>query len=328
MNNSEFLYRNQSMDKNTAPLQGGLIINKEAGMTSFDVIRALRARFPGVKWGHSGTLDPFATGVLLILLGNATRLQDELHLLPKTYRATITLGATSDTDDATGVITARHPGLRAGIQTSATWIPGQARNDSILPTLEHILAALKAIKTQTTQIPPDYAAIKIQGQKMYDLAREGKTIVKKPRSITIHDIKLEKYEYPNLTILVKCSTGTYIRSIARDIGEILDTGAYCSALTRTAIGPYKVENAYSVQDALKDIQTALIPIEDLVLHIPSQTYSDINVAKLKNGREVESEENTPINTAIALLDKHAKLIGIGVREGQNAFIKPKKIFLS
>ena len=305
------------MEKNTAPLHGGLIIYKKAGMTSFDVIRYLKSHYIGLprearraKWGHSGTLDPFATGVLMILLGNATRLQDELHLLPKTYRAEITLGATSDTDDSTGVLLS---------------LP--RRGGGEVPKSE-ILAALDQIKQQTSQIPPDYAAIKIKGRKMYDLAREGKTIVKKPRPITIHDIHLESYEYPSLTISVTCSTGTYIRSIARDIGELLGTGAYCSALTRTAIGLFSIENARAVEDTLRDPISALIPLEQLVSHIPFQIYSESNVAKLKSGREVECEENVPAHTPIALFNVEKKLFGIGIRETRLATIKPKKIFPS
>lgn len=306
------MYRNQSMDKNTVPLHGGLIINKEAGLTSFDVIRYLKGRswdLPreahGAKWGHSGTLDPFATGVLLILLGNATRLQDELHLLPKTYRAEIALGATSDTDDSTGKIA-----------------PGNTNK----PSEQEILQALSEIQGQKSQIPPDYAAIKIKGKKMYDLAREGKTIVKKPRPITIHNVTLEDYAYPTIKISITCSTGTYIRSIARDIGEILGTGAYCSSLTRTAIGPFTIEKSYSLEDLPKDLESVLIPLEQLVSHIPSIQLSDGNVAKLINGREVEGDKNTPINTPIALMDTNKKLFGIGVRETDKHTIKPKKIF--
>ncbi|MDA1168931.1 MAG: tRNA pseudouridine(55) synthase TruB [bacterium] len=296
-------------------MNGALLINKEAGMTSFDVIRRLKSGLPrNTKLGHSGTLDPFATGVLIVLLGNATRLQDELHLLPKTYRATLTLGATSDTDDSTGVI---RPGKRLVLT---------AKHQAL--RRPEILAALNQIKAQTSQIPPDYAAIKIQGQKMYDLARAGKTVLKKPRPITIHEITLESYEYPNLTISVKCSTGTYIRSIARDIGGTLGTGAYCSALARTAIGLFSIENSYFIKDLPKDLFSAIIPLEQLVQHIKSIPFSKDNVAKLKNGREVECKENAPINTPIALMDEHKKLFGIGMRENSEKTIKAKKIFLS
>ncbi len=299
------------MKKNTAPKNGALLIHKEAGMTSFDVIRALRVRFPGQKWGHSGTLDPFATGVLLLLLGYATRLQNELHLLPKTYRAEITLGATSTTDDSTGDI------LHSK----------QSPDEATQPLKAHVLNALKDIKKQTTQIPPQYAAIKVKGKKLYEYAREGKSVERNARPITIHEITLEEYTYPTLRISVTCSTGTYIRSIARDIGEILGTGAYCSSLARTAIGPFISEKASFLHDLPNDLETALIPPEQLVSHIPSIQYSEDNVAKLIQGREVACEAHTPIDTPVALLNADAKLFGIGIRKTSAPAIQPNKIFV-
>jgi len=294
-------------------MNGALLINKEAGITSFDVLRHLKIATSSShacgKIGHSGTLDPFATGLLIILVGHATRLQEELHILPKTYRAEITLGANTDTDDVTGTIS-----------------PPRMRGSEIEPSQQQILAALDHIKAQKSQIPPDYAAIKIQGQKMYDLARAGKTIVKKARPITIHEIKLENYIYPQLEISVTCSTGTYIRSIARDLGEILGTGAYCSGLERTAIGPFTVQNSHLLKDLPKDLKTVIIPLEQLVSHIQSVEFSANNVAKLKNGREVEGAKNTPTNTPIALLDNNKKLFGIGIQNIEGS-IKSRKIFL-
>ncbi len=297
------------MEKNTVQVNGALLIRKEAGVTSHDVVADIRhlSGMQGVKAGHSGTLDPFATGVLIILLGYATRLQDELHLLPKTYRTTITLGGISDTDDSTGVIT--------------------QKGNTKIPTREEVQACLEDIKKQTSQIPPNYAAIKVDGKKLYEYARKGESVERKNRPITIHDITLENYEYPILTISVTCSTGTYIRSIARDIGDTLTTGAYCSTLERTAIGSFTIENSHFIKELPEDLSQALIPLERLVSHIPSIEFPDENVAKLKNGREVESEENSPINTSIALLNMNKKLFGIGIREIEKNTITPKKIFL-
>lgn len=297
------------MEKNTAQVNGALLINKGSGVTSHDIVADIRhlPGMRGVKVGHSGTLDPFATGVLIILLGHATRLQDELHLLSKTYRTTIALGSTSDTDDSTGVIT--------------------PKDTTHIPTREEVLHCLEDIKKQKSQIPPSYAAIKIDGKKLYEYARKGESVERKARPITIHNIVLESYEYPTFTIYVTCSTGTYIRSIARDMGDTLATGAYCSTLERTAIGSFTIENSHFIKDLPEDLTAALIPLEQLVSHIPSIEFSDENVAKLKNGREVESEENTPINTAIALLDMNQKLFGIGIREREKNTVIPKKIFL-
>ncbi len=299
------------MEKNTAHLHGALLIDKPAGMTSFDVVRNLRHTFGG-KIGHSGTLDPFATGLLIILIGHATRLQDELHMLPKTYRAEITLGATSDTDDSTGVI-------RSGKRLGLTEKPQALRRPEIL-------TALSRIKQQTSQIPPNYAAIKIDGKKMYEYARAGESVERKARPITIHEIILETYEYPILIISVTCSTGTYIRSIARDIGEALGTGAYCSKLSRTAIGPFEIKKAISPEALPKVIHRAIIPIEQLVSHIPSITCTDDSVAKYKQGKVSECDSKTPNNSPIALLDQNKKLFGIAITEDGKT-IQPKKIFL-
>ncbi len=307
------------MEKNTANLHGGLLIHKPAGATSFDVIRLLRREFglprgaQQAKWGHSGTLDPFATGLLIILIGHATRLQDELHMLPKTYRATITLGTTSDTDDSTGI-------FRSGKRLGLTEKPQALRRPEILTTLNQI-------KHQTSQIPPNYAAIKINGKKMYEYARAGESVKKKSRPITIHEIILENYDYPIIKISVTCSTGTYIRSIARNIGELLGTGAYCSQLTRTAIGKFELKNACLPEEVPKVIHSALIPMEQLVSHIPFITCPDDIVAKYKQGKVGECENNIPINTPIALLDSNKKLFGIAIRKTEATILKPKKIFL-
>ncbi|OGY36709.1 MAG: hypothetical protein A3E36_03995 [Candidatus Andersenbacteria bacterium RIFCSPHIGHO2_12_FULL_45_11b] len=315
-------------------MKGALIINKPAGITSHDVIYRLRKlpQLQGVKLGHSGTLDPFATGVLLVLIGNAVRLQDELHLLPKTYHAEITLGANTDTDDATGQrLTSPNPSfVRRGIRRRFLPLPEgelEGVGAASTPSQAQILAALDRIKHQTTQIPPNYSAIKIKGKKMYELARKGELVEQKPRNIKIHDIILENYSYPTLTILVTCSTGTYIRSIARDIGSMVNTGGYCSQLQRTTIGNFHIEHAHEIQSLPENINSVLIPLEQLTEHLPSISFSDSNVAKLKNGREVEMTKNIPINTPIRLLDRNNHVFGIGIRQSESPFIKSKKIFL-
>lgn len=196
-----------------------------------------------------------------------------------------------------------------------------------MPTEQQVTATINQIKHQTSQIPPAYAAIKINGKKMYEYARAGERVERQPRPVTIHEIILKKYEYPTLKISVTCSTGTYIRSIARDIGEILGTGAYCSQLTRTAIGKFELKNSYTIESLPKVIHSRIIPMEQLVSHIPSITCSANDVAKYKQGKMGECDETIPINTSIALLDEDKKLFGIAVRETEGKILKPKKIFL-
>ena len=215
-------------------LSGFLLINKPAGITSHDVVDRLRRVTSEKRIGHSGTLDPFATGLLIVGVGrDATKRLGELQKLGKTYRATLMLGATSDTGDKTGTIIARHPG------------PDQ---DPIgfWPSQNDVTAVLKKFVGDLQQIPPMYSAKKIAGKKLYELAREGKTVERKPISITISNIELLAYKWPKLEIEVDCSSGTYIRTLGEDIGATLGCGAYVDVLERLSIGGYRLQDAWEL----------------------------------------------------------------------------------
>ncbi|MCX6781604.1 MAG: tRNA pseudouridine(55) synthase TruB [Candidatus Magasanikbacteria bacterium] len=210
-----------------------ILIDKPVGWTSFDVVNVVRKQaraeqgIKNIRVGHAGTLDPFATGLLIIGIGrDATKRLDEFKNLPKTYRATVQLGAVSDTDDPTGVI------------TSSIY-----NEDNRKISKEKIEKILKKFIGEQTQIPPMYSAKKIDGQRLYKLARAGKTVERQPQKIIIYNTRLIDYAWPELKIEVECSAGTYIRTLARDIGDALGVGGYCSELRRTKIGEYKVENA-------------------------------------------------------------------------------------
>ena len=213
------------------------LIDKPAGWTSFDAVNVVRKKarqahshIKNLRVGHAGTLDPFATGLLIIGVGReATKKLDEFKKLPKTYLATIRLGAVSDTDDKDGKIS-------------------NIESQMPIPPKPKIIKTLKNFLGEQEQIPPMYSAKKINGKKMYELARAGKTIEREPNKINIYDIKLIDYKWPDLTIEVNCSKGTYIRALARDMGEALGTGAYCDKLRRTKIGDYSVENAIFPSD--------------------------------------------------------------------------------
>jgi tRNA pseudouridine55 synthase len=207
---------------------GIVLVDKPAGWTSFDVCAKIRGQIRAeyiargekptkrqLKVGHAGTLDPFATGLLIILLGDATKRADEFLKLDKGYEATIRLGQTSSTGDPEGEIT---------------------DVSDIQPSREAIEVALKSFMGTITQIPPAYSAIKIDGQRAYKLAREGKQVDVPERSVTIHSIELLDYVYPELTIRTNVSSGTYIRTLAADIGATLEVGAYCTHLKRLSIG--------------------------------------------------------------------------------------------
>lgn len=205
-----------------------LLINKPIGWTSHDVVGYLRKQFPrGTKVGHSGTLDPFASGLLIVGVGRAaTKRLDEFKNLPKTYETVLFLGATSNTQDKDGVIT--------------------PTNIEKKYTREEIEKVLQKFIGPQLQTPPMYSAKKINGKKLYELAREGIEVERKPNQIEIYNIELLNYDYPRLKIRVDCSTGTYIRTLVHDIGQRLGCGAYCEELTRTRIGEYTIDNAQKI----------------------------------------------------------------------------------
>jgi tRNA pseudouridine55 synthase len=204
--------------------KGIIIVNKPLEITSMDVIRYLRRITHIKKIGHAGTLDPLASGVLIVAIGKATKKINEFMGMVKKYKTTIDLRAFSTTDDAEGEKT-------------------QVKIKKI-PTLEEIEYVIKNnFIGEIDQTPPIYSAIKIKGQKAYDLARKGIDVEIKSRKVMIYKIKIKKYEWPFLTLKIKCSKGTYIRSLGKDIGKKLHTGGYLTKLKRTAIGKYNIKNS-------------------------------------------------------------------------------------
>jgi tRNA pseudouridine55 synthase len=212
-------------------MQGILLVDKPAGWTSFDVVnyvRRLVANAEGkkpksIKVGHAGTLDPFATGLLVLLIGkDYTKRAGEFSKLDKTYEVTMCLGETSTTGDPGGEIT--------------------AVSDNI-PAAADIKAALERFKGPIQQVPPAYSAIKINGQRAYKLARAGKEVKIEPRGVTINRLELVDYSYPEAKLLADVSSGTYIRTLVEDLGRTLGTGAYTTALRRTRVGKFIVEDS-------------------------------------------------------------------------------------
>jgi len=211
---------------------GFLLVNKPTTWTSHDVVGYLRKVTRVKRIGHAGTLDPFASGLLVVAVGREnTKRLDEFKGMEKTYIATLHLGAVSDTYDSTGVI-------------------ASVSEKNIL--LEEIQNILPEFLGEQNQLPPMYSAKKIGGERLYELARQGIEIERKPHHITIFDLKILEYSYPQLKLEVRCSTGTYIRTLAHDIGQKLDVGAYCEELERTRIGEFSGDRAISVKDFSRD----------------------------------------------------------------------------
>lgn len=237
-------------------MHGIININKPPGFTSHDVVARVRRITGQKKAGHAGTLDPLATGVLPVVLGKATRLVEYLADADKAYRATIVLGATSDTYDREGAIT--------------------ATSDAVMPLFQEVEAALEAFRGEIEQLPPMHSAIKVGGKKLYELARSGTEIERKPRRVTISTLHLEDYDPPSLSIFVECSKGTYIRSLAYDLGAALCTGAYLDELVRTRHGPFTIERAITLEELNERIQKGS---GENYLHLPEyilqgwQTYT-------------------------------------------------------
>lgn len=207
---------------------GFLLIDKPAGMSSFGVVARVRRQLSQqagkkVKVGHTGTLDPFATGLMIIVVGDYCRRAAEFSKLDKSYEATIKLGETSSTGDPEGDITPV---------------------SDVQPTKESVAAALVPLRGEIEQTPPIYSAIKIDGQRAYKLAREGKTVEMPTRRVTVYTLELANYAYPLVNIMCRVSSGTYIRTLAQDIGEALGTGAYTTELRRTTVGKWSLNGAH------------------------------------------------------------------------------------
>lgn len=208
-----------------------LRVDKPAGITSFGVVARVRRRLSEqlgkkAKVGHTGTLDPFATGLMIIVTGKECRNAMNYSKLDKEYEAVFRLGQTSTTGDPEGEIT--------DVST-------------IEPSREAIEAALGQFRGEITQRPPIFSAIKINGRRAYDLARKGEVVEIPERQVTVFSLELLDYEYPNVRIRTHVSSGTYIRSLAEDIGKVLETGAYCSELRRTKVGEWSVEGAWAIE---------------------------------------------------------------------------------
>ena len=215
------------------PKEDIILIDKPAGLSSFGVVARVRRRLSEqagkkIKVGHTGTLDPFATGLLILLANKATKLSNQFLKLDKWYEATICLGKTSTTGDPEGEIT--------------------EQNTEKVPTLEEVKAVVNQFVGQITQTVPAFSAVKINGQRAYQLARRGEDVVMPTRQIEIYSLEILSYNYPELIIRTHVSSGTYIRTLGEDIGKALGVGAYLTSLRRTQVGDYQIKNAVKLSD--------------------------------------------------------------------------------
>ncbi len=236
----------------TSPLSGLLVITKPLGLTSATVVRIVRRRAGDVKTGHAGTLDPLATGVLILCVGKATKAVERVMAMDKRYRAVVDLSARSNTDDGEGEITP--------VMCDA-------------PPREAVECALRSFTGRVVQSPPIYSALKVGGICSYRLARRGDAVALRPREVTIYGIDLIGYDFPRATIDVHCGKGVYIRALARDLGLALGTGGYLAELSRTAVGPYNLASARTLESLPQSLKQA-----DL-LPVPTETSAQSPSAK-------------------------------------------------
>ncbi|MDQ7024475.1 MAG: tRNA pseudouridine(55) synthase TruB [Anaerolineae bacterium] len=291
-------------------VMGFLNVNKPSGLTSFDVVARVRRLSVQTtatkKVGHAGTLDPMATGVLVVCVGQATRLSSYAMKSKKEYRATVHLGIETDTYDAEG-------------KTVAT-------TDSSHITQEQVESVLGDFRGAIQQLPPMYSAIKKDGKKLYELARQGKAIDVEARPVTLYSIDIVVWDAPQFILHVKCSPGTYIRSLAHDIGQKLGVGAHLAALERTRSGGFHVENAVELDTLLasEDWQQYLISPKVALSNWQSIQLSDEQVNELQVGRFIANETNTEEPYIMAYMpDGHL----LAILENRGKLWKPHKVFL-
>jgi tRNA pseudouridine55 synthase len=259
-------------------LFGLLNVNKPAGVTSRDVVDRVERLVRPARTGHAGTLDPLATGVLVICVGQATRLIRFVQRMRKQYRATFLLGCLSESDD---------------VEREVVKIP-----NAIVPSREILDQVLPQFVGDIQQRPPAHSAIKIAGRRAYKLARKGIDFELEPRTVSIYQIDVIRYEYPELELAIECGSGTYIRALGRDLGAALGTAAVMSALERTAIGRFQVEQAIALDRlSLETLQQNLQPAIAAVSDLASIELNDAQIAEIRHGRPIpmpaDREANVP-----------------------------------
>lgn len=279
---------------------GLILLDKPAGQTSHEAVMQVRRRLGTRRVGHTGTLDPFATGLLLALVGPSTRLMEYFHALPKTYEATLELGRETDTHDLTGEATSTAP--CTGVTTAR---------------IEEALAGQVGFLLQT---PPRFSAKQTGGRRAHELARRGESVALEPVPVTVHEIGRVRVDLPRVSFRVRVSTGTYIRAIARDVGRDLGTGAHLTALRRTAIGPFEVGEAHA-PDAV-DLAALTRPAAALSW-LPVRELGDGELDDIRHGRPVPLERVETGEGAPVAMVAGGRLVAVAERRGDR--LQPRKV---
>ncbi len=300
----------------TTEPSGVLIVNKHQGATSHDIVNKIRRLYGTRRVGHTGTLDPMATGVLVVLVGRAAKASEYLASDRKQYRALLRLGITTDTEDVTGTVLSHTDSL-----------PSQADLEAVLPQFQG----------KIQQVPPMYSALKVNGKKLVDLAREGQVIERQAREIEIFDLKMEPTDCPSdYRLTVTCSGGTYIRTLCADIGAKLGCGGVMAALERTEACGFSIQNAHTVAEleAMSEEEhlNLLIPTERLFDILPCVTVSEFYERLIRSGCAIQQKKlkcDFPLAQRVRICDAHGYFFALGevVEDTDGLAVKSVKLFV-
>ncbi len=276
-------------------VDGILLLDKPVGLTSNAALGRARRIIGMRKAGHTGTLDPLASGLLILCFGEATKVSGFLLDADKAYRAECRLGATTDTDDSEGQVVATAP------------VPRLDKH-----RLEGVLADFRG---SIDQVPPMYSALKHKGRRLYELARAGQKVDRPARPVIIHELCLDELQDDRLALFIRCSKGTYIRSLVRDIGQALGCGAHLTALRRTASAPYRLADAITLDDLeglnVDEARARLLPIDSALMQLPAVRLDAIESRRIGHGQEITVDGNAVTGSGLVRLYDNDRFIGIG-----------------
>ncbi len=276
---------------------GILNIYKPSGLTSRDVVNQIQRLVRPLKVGHAGTLDPLATGVLVVCVGPATRLIEYIQRMPKEYVGTFLLGRTSPTEDTDGPVTE---------------VPGAP-----VPSQDAVETAARSMLGPLLQRPPAFSALKVEGRRAYELARQGQQVDLKPRPVTIYRLEVLSYHYPELVLRIRCSSGTYARAVGRDLAAALGTSAVMSALERTAVGPFRSKYALRPEQLTADNwDMHLLPCTWAVEGLPLIKLRPAEVERVRQGQTIFRFLRRPTAKEFAAVDRKGRLVAILVPRGE------------
>jgi tRNA pseudouridine55 synthase len=282
------------------PANGILNLNKPAGISSRQAIDHVKRLVRPTKVGHAGTLDPLASGVLVVCIGQTTRLVQFIQQMPKRYRAEFLLGRTSPTEDIEGEITVlANPPIAAIAQLNL---------------------ACQRFTGNIEQRPPAFSALKVAGRRAYAIARRGQEVQLAPRPVTIHELAVVDYHYPHLLLDIRCSAGTYVRSLGRDLAESLGTGAVMSALVRTEVGSFHLDRAIDLQDLTPStLRERIVPPELALMGLPRMVLNEHEIQELRYGRSVSSARQPGLlaEARVVAVDIDGNVLAILERRGES-----------